>query len=378
MKLVNLFAATAVAFGALLAAPAMAQSFTVTDVAGREVSFEKPVERVILGEGRMLYAVAPLEREDPFARIVGWRNDLKNNDSGGYDAYVEKFPKGKDIPFLGNLTDGTLQTETVVNLKPDLLLLPIGNKEAADEVKLEEMLSGIGVKIVYIDFREHILANTEPSLKILGKLFGHEDRADAVAAYWKEQMARVTDKLKEANPPKPTVFMYRAAGLVECCGTFGPDNFGLMVDWAGGHNLGSDFLPGYTGSMNPEQVVASKPDVVVVTGANWSNTKDAKDFVSVGPNAAVGADDSRKALNALMENPAFTNSPAVANGNVHAIWHQFYTSPYQFVAVQQMAKWFHPDLFADLDPDATFREFHETFLPIAYQPGYWLDARAAE
>ncbi len=356
----------------------MAEPFTIKDVAGREVTFDKPVERVILGEGRMLYAVAPIEKDDPFAKIVGWRNDLWTTDKDGFNAYVEKFPRGKDLPFLGNLTDGTLQTETVVALHPDVMLLPIGNKKAADEVKLEDMLNKIGVKIVYIDFREHILANTEPSLEILGKLFGHEDRAEAVAAYWKEQMARVTDKLKEANPKKPNVFMYRAAGLVECCGTFGPDNFGLMVDWAGGHNLGSDFLPGYTGSINAEQVVASNPDVVVVTGSNWSQTKDAKDYVNVGPAAAGTIDDSRKALDALVQNPAFTGSKAVASGNVHAIWHQFYTSPYQFVAVQQMAKWFHPDLFADLDPDATFKEFHEKFLPVAYQPGYWVDAKAGK
>ncbi|MCK8782687.1 ABC transporter substrate-binding protein [Rhizobium sp. NTR19] len=378
MSLAKMIAVSTAALATLLPISALAESFTVTDVVGREVTFDRPVQRVILGEGRMLYGLAPIEKEDPFAKVVGWRNDLKNNDGDGYNAYVKKFPKAKDIPFLGNLTDGTLQTETVVDLKPDVMLLPIGNKKAADEVKLEEMLDGIGVKIVYIDFREHILDNTEPSLKILGKLFGHEDRADAVAAYWKQQMARVTDKLKQANPKKPNVFMYRAAGLVECCGTFGPDNFGLMVDWAGGHNLGSDFLPGYTGSINAEQVVASNPDVIVATGANWSNTKDAKDFVNVGPNAAASVEDSREALNALMKNPAFTGSKAVADGRVHAIWHQFYTSPYQFVAVQQMAKWFHPELFADLDPDATFEKFHERFLPVDYDPGYWVDAKAAK
>ncbi|MCJ9752609.1 ABC transporter substrate-binding protein [Neorhizobium sp. BETTINA12A] len=378
MNFAKMLATSTVVLASLLPFSVLAQSFTVKDVAGREVKFDKPVERVILGEGRMLYSVAPIEKEDPFARIVGWRNDLLTTDKDGYDAYLAKFPKGKELPFLGNLTDGTLQTETVVKLNPDVMLLPIGNKKAADEVKLEDMLNKIGVKIVYIDFREHILDNTEPSLKVLGQIFGHEDRAAAVAAYWKQQMARVTDKLKAANPKKPNVFMYRAAGLVECCGTFGPDNFGLMVDWAGGHNLGSDFLPGYTGSINAEQVVASNPDVVVVTGSNWSQTKDAKDFVNVGPNAAPAFDGSRKALDALMQNAAFTGSKAAAGGNVHAIWHQFYTSPYQFVAVQRMAKWFHPELFADLDPDATFKEFHEKFLPVPYQPGYWIDAKAAK
>ncbi|MBP7002507.1 ABC transporter substrate-binding protein [Amaricoccus sp.] len=362
--------------GLMLTGPVFAEGFTVTDVAGREVAFEAPVERVILGEGRMIYAVAPVAGADPFEKIVGWRNDLWTTDEGGFEAYAARFPKVKDLPFLGRLTDGTLQTETVVTLDPDVLLLPIGDKAAADEVKLEEMLDGVGVKIVYIDFREHILDNTEPSLAILGKIFGEEERAAEVAAYWKEQLARVTDVIAAKNPERPKVFMYRAPGLGECCGTFGPDNYGLMVDLAGGHNLGSDFLPGYTGTINPEQVIASNPDIVVATGSNWTNLEDAKGYVNVGPGAAATAAASAATLTELVAAPAFTGSKAVADRDVHAIWHQFYTSPYQFVAVQQLAKWFHPELFADLDPDATFADFHAKFLPVDYQPGYWVSLGA--
>src|SRR3954469_4443921 len=108
MNLVKMLAVSTVALGSLLPLSALADSFTVKDVAGREVTFDKPVERVILGEGRMLYAVAPIEKDDPFAKIVGWRNDLWTTDKDGFNAYVEKFPRGKDLPFLGNLTDGTL------------------------------------------------------------------------------------------------------------------------------------------------------------------------------------------------------------------------------------------------------------------------------
>ncbi len=360
----------------VMSGAAFAQSFDITDVAGRKVHFDKPAQRVVLGEGRMLYAIASVVQGDPFARIVGWRNDLKNNDGDGYNAYVAKLLKAKDIPFLGNIADGTLQTETLVDLNPDLVLLSIGSKTAADESGLEGKLADIGIKLVYIDFREHILANTEPSLGILGKVLDSEKKAGEVAAFWKEQLARVTDKIKAANPAKPNVFMYRAPGFGDCCGTFGPDNFGLMTELAGGHNLGSDFLPGYTGTINPEQVVDSNPDIVVATGANWSNSKDMGAFVNVGPGAATSAENSRKTLQALMEQPAFVGTKAFKNGNVHAIWHQFYTSPYQFVAVQQLARWFHPDLFADLDPEQTFRDFHQRFLPIPYQPGYWLDLKA--
>lgn len=373
MKLSNTVMAAAIAAISLTLTPAaFAQAFTVKDVAGREVSFDAPVEKVILGEGRLLYSLATIETENPFAKVVGWRNDLWTTDLDGFNAYTEKFPEAKDLPFLGKLTDGTLQTETIVTLDPDVLILTIGDKKAAEEVGLEAMLDGIGVKIVYVDFREHIIDNTVPSLHILGQLFGKEERADEVAAFWQAQMDRVATVLEANKPERPNVFMYRAAGLVECCGTFGPDNFGLMVDLAGGHNLGSDFLPGYTGSINPEQVIASNPDVVIVTGSNWTHSENAEQYVNVGPNAAATADESRAALQALVDAPAFTGSKAVAEGDIHAIWHQFYTSPYQFVAIQEMAKWLHPDLFADLDPDATFQEFHDKFLPVAYQPGYWL------
>ncbi|HHB1778790.1 TPA: ABC transporter substrate-binding protein, partial [Serratia odorifera] len=94
----------------------------------------------------------------------------------------------------------------------------------------------------------------------------------------------------------------------------------------------------------------------------------------VGPGADV--DEAEKRLQALMMRPAFKTLPVAHNGNVHAIWHQFYDSPYQFVAIQAIAKWLHPELFKDLDPDATFREFHQKFLPLPYKPGYWVSLPA--
>lgn len=359
---------------------AWAESFTVTDVTGREITFEKPVERVILGEGRLVYSLAAIETENPFASVVGWRNDLFTTDFTGFHAYLEAFPEAADIPFLGNLTDGTLQTETIVDLNPDALILTISAKRAADEIGLEAMLDEVGVKIVYVDFREHILENTEPSLRILGQLYDKHDRAEELIAFWSEQTARVTDVLERENPEKPLVFMYRAAGLSDCCGTFGTDNYGKMVELAGGINLGAEFLPGYTGTINPEQVIASDPEIIVVTGSDWRSLPSAQNseiaYVNVGPNAADSAEVSREALAALMELPAFTDVQAANTDEVYAIWHQFYASPYQFAPVQMLAKWFHPDLFADLDPDATFAEFHDRFLPVPYQPGYWLSLKA--
>lgn len=64
---------TALVTGGLVWATAsFAENITVTDMAGRTVDVPHGAERIILGEGRMMYAVAPLMTKDPFKRILGW------------------------------------------------------------------------------------------------------------------------------------------------------------------------------------------------------------------------------------------------------------------------------------------------------------------
>jgi len=353
-------------------AAAEAQAFTVTDVAGREVSFDKPVERVILGEGRQIYFVSVLDTEDPFKRVVGWRDDVRTADLDTWNEYLAKFPKMADIPVFGNLTDGTFQTELAVSLKPDVLLLPLESKTPAEESKLFDTLDSIGVKVVFIDFRLEAFKNTEASMNILGQLFGKEQRAAEFNAFRSAEIKRVTDVIEAKEPTEPLVFLERAPGFFdECCATFGDENFGRMVKLAGGHNLGTDILPGAQGMVSGEQIIAANPDVYISTGSNWSQSAK-PDGIWVGVGAGADLAAAKVKLTALMDRPAFTGVKAKETGNVHAIWHQFYTNPFQFVAIQQIAKWLHPELFADLDPDATFKELHERFLPIAYKPGYWV------
>jgi ABC-type Fe3+-hydroxamate transport system substrate-binding protein len=56
------------------------QEITVTDIVGRSVTVNAPVQQVILGEGRQLYIVAMLDPENPFQRVAAWRDDLMKND----------------------------------------------------------------------------------------------------------------------------------------------------------------------------------------------------------------------------------------------------------------------------------------------------------
>ncbi|MFN7166478.1 MAG: ABC transporter substrate-binding protein [Pannonibacter sp.] len=361
---------------ALIADTAIAGELVkIKDITGREVEVSVPVDRVILGEGRQIYFTAALDTEKPFGRVVGWRDDFRKADLDGYNAYLEKFPEMAAIPTFGGMKDGTFDIEQAVALKPDVIIMNTEAKSATEEAGYIEKLAKVGIPLVYIDFREKPMQNTDASMRIIGKLFGKEARAEEFVSFRQEQMATVTDRLAKAGDlKKPVVFMERAGGYSDdCCMSFGNENFGKMVDLAGGINMAAEFIPGTFGTVNPEQIIASNPDQVIITGSNWELFVPGGKWVGVGP----GADPVRakEKLAVLTERPAFTGIKAVKDQNVHAIWHQFYNSPYQFIAVQQIAKWLHPELFQDVDVDATFKELHTRFLPVEYRPGYFVSLK---
>ncbi len=354
--------------------PAFAETVTVKDVTGRDVEVNVPVKHVILGEGRQIYFLAALDKNNPFEHVVGWRDDLPKADPETYEAYLAKYPDIAKLPKFGGMKDGTFDIEQAVALKPDVILMNIDAKTATEEAGYIEKLGKVGIPLVYVDFREKPMENTEPSMRLMGKLMGKEAVAEDFIKFRSDSIKRVTDVLEKENPKKPVVFVERAGGYSDdCCMSFGNENFGKMVEIAGGINMAKGIIPGTFGTVNPEQIIASNPDQIIITGGKWDAYVPGGNWVGVG----YGADlkEARRKLENLTKRPGFTGVKAVENGNVHAIWHQFYNNPYQFVAIQEIAKWLHPALFKDLDPEATFKELHERFLPLEYKPGYFVSLK---
>jgi len=354
--------------------PALAEKISLKDVTGRDVEVEVPVKHVILGEGRQIYFLAALDKTNPFEHVVGWRDDLPKADPETYRAYLAKYPDIAKLPTFGGMKDGTFDIEQAVTLKPDVILMNVDAKTATEEAGYIEKLAKVGIPLVYVDFREKPMENTEPSMRVMGKLMGKEQLAEDFIKFRADAIKVVTDKLEAAKPARPVVFVERAGGYSDdCCMSFGNENFGKMVEIAGGTNMAKDIIPGTFGTVNPEQIVASNPDQIIVTGGMWEAFVPGGAWVGVG----YGADltEAKRKLEALTKRPAFTGVKAVEDGNVHAIWHQFYNNPYQFVAIQEIAKWLHPDLFKDLDPEATFKELHARFLPLDYKPGYFVSLK---
>lgn len=360
-------AAFATMVGFLTTSNAFAEKIMVTDIAGRTVEVEKNPSKVVIGEGRMIYSIALLDQDNPFKRIVGWKDDMIKYDPDAYRKYKDKFASVADLPNFGSPYTDEWNLEAVISLGTELVLMNLGNLLKAQESGILDKLEEAGVATLFVDFRQDPTQNTIPSLQLMGRVFDKRDEADKFSDFYQKQMKLVYSRVDQlSDDQRPVVFIERAAGYnpAKCCSTFGAANLGRMVNLAGGINWGSLKTPGYSTAVSIETIFSEDPDVIIGTGANWSEAKPDNMAVLFGYEATKDLVQER--LAGLIAREGWSDLSAVKNGRFHSVFHQFYNSPYHFVAVQAFAKWLHPDLFEDVDPEATMLELHDIFLPIEY------------
>lgn len=355
-----------------LALPLYTQAATVTDIAGRTVVLPARVERIVLGEGRQLYTLALLE-EPPLARVAGWQGDLSSFDPQTYQQYRARFPQIDRIARIGTTTEASVSPEKVLSLRPDLAIFSLSGHGPGRRNPLVEQLQQIGVPVLFVDFREHPLKNTLPSLRLLGQALGREERAARFIAFYEAQLKRVTDiasKIPQAE--RPRVLLDARAGDAVGVLTAGKGSIGELIELAGGINVGNNLIPSPLGEASLEAVLAAKPDIYVATGYQAPGARVA----GVRMGAQVGEAEARESLLAVVRRrPEIEALPAVRAGRVHGAWHHFYNTPYHVVLLQALATWLHPQRFATLDPWHSWREMHETFLGMPASGNYWISAR---
>jgi len=369
-RLTRLLPAAALALALFSAPAAQAETIEVTDLAGRVVNVTRDPARIVLSEGRQLYTLAMLDRDDPFKRVVGWGNDLIQNDPGAWQKYLAKFPKAKDVVDMGNPYAADVSMEKIAALGTEVYILDLSNYFKAQETGLLGKLEKAGIATIFVDFRQDPTQNVLPSVQLLGRVLGREKEANAFADYYLRQTRRIYARVGAIpDKKKPLVFVERAAGLLPCCATFGPFNFGRFIEEAGGRNWGSQYFSAFQAEAAQEKVLSDNPDVYFLTGANWYGSNPGSSAVSLGYDATP--EKVQKEMAALMSRPGFPQLKAVQGKKVMAFYHQFYDAPYYFVAELAMAKELYPELFKDVDPEAVFKEFHEKFLPIPYSGVFW-------
>ncbi|QKJ87848.1 iron complex transport system substrate-binding protein [Paramixta manurensis] len=351
-----------------------AHAATVTDIAGREVTIPPKVERILLGEGRLFYAVSLLEGAQPLKRIVGWQGDFRQLDPQTYAQYKAKFPTIDDIPLIGKTSVDSLSPEKALMLRPDVAIFGLsGGHGPGKNSELVQQFERAGVPVVFVDFRANPMKNTLPSMRLLGKVLQREAQAKRYIAFYQANLQRVTE-VTQAIPAeqKPTVFIeLRAAAMGECCGTAGRGNMGDFIDQAGGNNIAKALLPGPLGTVNLEKVMAVNPRIYIASGGKAADAQ--------GPGIKLGAgvspEQARASLASVTARKGINQLTAVREGRRYAIWHNFYNSPYNILAIQAFAKWFYPEQFASLDVSATEKQLYQQFLAIEPSGTYWTEAK---
>lgn len=359
------FAALMVLFGGLQAALA----FEVTDIAGRTVTLDKPAKTVVLGDGRVLSALAILNSDNPVAGIQAILSDLHQTDPVLLKYLEDRFPETADIPMLIGVETGA-SAEAVIARGADVAILSMsGHGPSVDDVEFVEQLQAAGIPVVFIDFRLHPFTNTVASLELMGKVLGREQQAEDFAEFYNSRKKLIESRLADYDGPRPTVFLQAHIGRFECCLGMAHGMLGPFVEDAGGRNISSEAVPGAVGRHTKEFLLAANPDIWIGTASG-----NPEDFEAGKPYAVLGMNVDEKLAEAsakrALESEGLDVLDAVHNGHAYTIWHGFYNSPFNIYVLEVFAKWFHPELFKDLDPEATFRKIHEEFLPLE-RPGIY-------
>jgi iron complex transport system substrate-binding protein len=222
-------------------------TIAVVDQRGVEIILDKPAIRII--------SMAPSNTELLFA--IGAGNQMVGRDE------ISDYPsEALEIESIGS-TYGELNTEAIISLDPDLML-------AADLTPPEQIkeLEDLGYPVFQVpnpDDFEHLFK----IIVDLGKLTGHPQEADDLAAELAGRVARVESALDGAQAVK---LFYEVDGSDPTAPwTTGSGTFqDFMIRYAAGENIAAD-IQGW-GQMTVEEIVARDPDVIIFASGPWVPT----------------------------------------------------------------------------------------------------------
>lgn len=231
-----------------------ANARTITDGAGRQVQVPEKVQSIVcVGVGALRYScymgaadlvigVEDYETKTDFMRLYNYVN----------------FDKFKSLPVIG--TNGQPYAEEIISLSPDVIVM---SKYAS--VDADELQAKTGTPVVVVPGSDTTLdEDAYETIRILGQLYGKEDRAKELTDYLKgiqQDLDQRTRDIPEAE--KPTVYVGGVSfkghhGFEGTEAGYGP--FALI----GAKNLAD--TTGQTGAFNIdlEQVLSWDPDIIFV------------------------------------------------------------------------------------------------------------------
>jgi iron complex transport system substrate-binding protein len=347
----------------------LSRTVTVADFAGKSRTFRQPVERIVLIRSRDIYELALLLGDDLEKKLIAWGPDIKGADMDAYRKFTERFPSLTNLPVIGDVFQDGVSAEAMLKLAPDLVIADtfmidrgykcIGNMERA------------GLPLLFLDFSHDPFKDPQRSVELLGRVLGREQRARDVVEFVNGEIDMVFGRLASITNEPPSVYLEAgSAGPREYGASYGYHHGRLLNSWGTVlhhlrcRNIAADVIPNM-GPIHPEYLLKADPDIVVITGAYWPAAEGSA-------RAGYFADptDARRRLEAFTERPGWGTLRAVRNRRVFSVFHGSCMHTFGFAAFEQMAKWFYPERFRDLNPEERLRAYHEKFMPVSLS-GVW-------
>jgi ABC-type Fe3+-hydroxamate transport system substrate-binding protein len=334
----------------------------ITDAISRTVTLKAPAERIVLGfnyeEFTAIGGIAAWQR------VVGFdKKQWSVNRPSLWTRYQKVIPGLATLTDIGAMEDDGFSMETFLSLRPDLFVMIAYDYKAY--APLVKQIEDAGIPILVLDFQAQDLAKHIAGTLALGAAIGADDRARALADLYRDKVADVSRRV--AGLPQPhTYFELGSAGPGKIGNTYNGAMWGRLVEFTGGANVAAGKIPGPWAPMAAEAVLAAQPDFIFLTGSAWTLAPGA-----IRTGYDVDAATARDRLQGYLARPGWADLPAARAGNVFAIDAGLARALWDWTAMQYIAKQLHPAAFADVDPLKSLRDYHATYLPVAFE-GTWM------
>lgn len=217
-------------------------SIVVVDQLHREVTLEKPAERIISSYYISTSLLIALGLEDHLVGIE-MKADTRN-------LYKEAAPQLLDLPAMGN--SKMFNIEECAKLNPDLVILPIGLKEY--EKQLEEL--NIPVLFVNPENKEDFLECVD----LIAEATGTIEKADKLKGFYTECEKYLDEKIDKSVIAN--VYFASSNDLLETAGKNMFQN--TLIETIGGVNVSKNIESGKWGIISPEQFIDFNPTHIFI------------------------------------------------------------------------------------------------------------------
>jgi iron complex transport system substrate-binding protein len=298
----------------------------IVDSDKRVVKIHEPVKRVVLLSSYPAEAIRILGAQDT---VVGVYSNIKQD-----NVYFPEFSKLPDVGYPADY-------EAILSLNPDLVIVFSNTNEHA------EKLPGIAVVRLPLWEPDDFIEELVKTGYIFGKLNETKDYIENFHDKYLGDIKTKVEKLSEDE--KPTIYVGGQIGKDLYNGFGAKSGAQQMIDICGGRNIFADLDVGGV-SMDPEEIIKRNPDIIIRymkssdAGYKYDNTSKIKDLWTDSVNRTELAE-----VNAVINRNVF-----IVDNNLN------YGLGYP-IAMAYWAKWFHPDLFKDLDPQAIHQEYVTKF-----------------